>query len=56
MAAYVKNVQNAVSTAFYYSLEENEGGPALLGKHTRANGGALAARRTNLPGHSTLMT
>lgn len=56
MVACVKNVQNAASAAFYYSLEENEGGPALLGKHTRANGGALAARSSNLPGHSTLMT
>lgn len=51
-----KNVQNASSAAFYYSLKENDGGPALLDKHRAANGGALAARRTNLPAHFPLMT
>lgn len=36
-----KNVQNASSAAFYYSLNEKEGGPALLGRRTSANGGAV---------------
>lgn len=46
-----KNVENASPAAFYYSLEEND----LLDKHRGADGGALAAPRTDGRAHFPLM-